>query len=65
MPSFLYFLDDRAEIKGYGLFTLLGSGSEWPKGKADNGFTKLKSKREKKNPVSRFGNNPIYPLLST
>ena len=26
---------------------------------------KLKYEREKKNPVSRFGNNPTYPLLPT
>ena len=33
---------------------------------SDNGFIFQKNKRkEKKNPVSCFRNNPIYPLLST
>ena len=49
--------------------TLLGSWSEWPKDRRYfwqwfhilKNEWKLKEKREK-NPVSRFENNPIYPL---
>jgi hypothetical protein len=41
-----------------------------PGATSDNGFIfkkimKIKIEKRKKNPVSHFGNNPIYPLLST
>jgi hypothetical protein len=54
--------------------TLHGSGSECPKDQALHLTTvsyskknklKLEYKREKKDHVGGFGNNPIYPLLST
>ena len=39
-----------------------------PGATSDNGFIfekKKENKNIKKNPVGGFGNNPIYPLLST
>ena len=44
--------------------------SKRPDATSDNGFISKKineneNVKEKKNPVGGFGNNPIYPLLST